>query len=63
MHFLRAKGDLIYFLFDEVSENSNGFSVLAIDGELAAARVLVQGHQGTPVRLSHYIELLLHDVD
>lgn len=54
-HLARAKGDLFNFLLDEVAENGNGFSVLAIDCELAAAGVLVQGDQWPPVRLRHDI--------
>lgn len=63
MHLDTAEGDLVDLLLYEVAEDSHGFAVLAIDGELAAAGVLVHCDEGTPLRLRHDVELGLDDVD
>ena len=58
-----AKGDFIDFLLDEVAEDVDCLSILAIDSELAAAGVLMQGNHRAPVRLSHGAIAFLDDVD
>ena len=63
MHLTTTEGDLLHFLNDKVSENCVGFTVLAIDSELAAAGVLMESDQWTSVRLSHRVILFTHYVD
>ena len=63
MHLTTAEGDLLHFLNDKVFEDGVGFTVLAIDCELAAAGVLMEGDQWTSVCLSHRVILFTHYVD
>ena len=53
MHLPPAKSDFLNLLDDEVTQNGNCLAVLAIDEELAAARILVHGDKRASVRLSH----------
>lgn len=53
MHLAPTERDLINFLNDEVAKNGNGLLVLAINPELTAAGVLVQGDKRPAIGLSH----------
>ena len=63
MHLAPTERDLINFLNDEVAKNGNGLLVLAINPELTAAGVLVQGDKRPTIGLSHGAQLLLNNVD
>ena len=63
MHLLVAEGNLIDLVDDEIAQNGNRLAVLAIDLELAAARVLVHRDQGAALRLGHLAPGLLYNVD
>ena len=53
VHLPAAKSYFLNLLDDEVTQNGNCLAVLAIDEELAAARILVHGDKRASVRLSH----------
>ena len=58
-----AKGDLVHFLLDKVTQDGNRFTIFTVQSELAATGVLVQGYQRAAIRLSHDVKLFFDDVD
>lgn len=63
LDFALSKRDFIDFFVDKVGENCNSFTILSINNELTTAGVLVEGDKRPPIRLCHYVKLLLDDVD
>ena len=63
MDFALSKRDFIDLFVDKVGENCNSFTIISINNELTTARVLVEGDKRPPIRLCHYVKLLLDDVD
>ena len=58
-----SKRDFVDLFVDKVGENCNSFAIISINNELTTARVLVEGDKGPPIRLCHYVKLLLDYVD
>jgi hypothetical protein len=54
---------LVDFLTNEVAKDGDCFLVLAVDGELAAACVLVESNEGRAVGLRHDVVIFFYDVD
>ena len=48
---------------DEVTNNCDCLSVLAINGKLDTARVFVKGYERAAVGLGHDVVVFFHDVD
>ena len=63
MHLASAERDIFGLLHDEVSQDGYRFPILAINRELAAARVLMHCDQRTSICFCHCVKLFLHDVD
>ena len=63
LDFTLSKRDFVDLFVDKVGENCNSFTIISINNELTTARVLVEGDKGPPIRLCHYVKLLLDYVD
>ena len=63
VHFVFAKGDLVHFLLDKVTQDGNRFTIFTVQSKLTATGVLVQSYQRATIWLSHDIKFLFDDVD